>query len=400
MQNWENFMLLGLEVSRNRTANCTKTAKPKPQDPHGAVYTFIESAIADAVWFLPESAPIRTMLTPSWDEFKSNEKEAKSVPTLKICATLESVINKLGVKKVSLVVEGYFAPIVVKYATKNQNKLNDLILLNPPIHYTSQVATFNFLFPMVKETVAWLDYDGVEDFCKASKHQLVELPRLAIELARLVVNWEKQRQNEMKIVNDCDGSSQNNDVSSITSNGADPSVQKDVTDPFNLVRVLQRLACDLASAPGSFARQGQRTDPDSTVSSSHQGANVGVVISNLKYVMKLIGGRVMLVPDFKKSITQILNSLLSEKGTDHTVLLCILDVIKGWIDKDFGMPGMNTVSVSFLTPKEVVSFLQKLSQLDKQNFSRLLLKSGIKSTLSSSMACVKMRISKHYINIS
>ncbi|GKF70214.1 ribonuclease H-like domain-containing protein, partial [Tanacetum coccineum] len=38
---------------------------PKPQDPHGAVYTLIESAIADAMWFLPESAPIRTMLTPS-----------------------------------------------------------------------------------------------------------------------------------------------------------------------------------------------------------------------------------------------------------------------------------------------------------------------------------------------
>nr|GEZ75213.1 uncharacterized mitochondrial protein AtMg00810-like [Tanacetum cinerariifolium] len=41
------------------------TAKPKPQDPHGTVYTFIEFVIADAVWFLPESAPIRTMLTPT-----------------------------------------------------------------------------------------------------------------------------------------------------------------------------------------------------------------------------------------------------------------------------------------------------------------------------------------------
>nr|GFA11391.1 hypothetical protein [Tanacetum cinerariifolium] len=85
------------------------------------------------------------------------------------------------------------------------------------------------------------------------------------------------------------------------------------------------ITCDLASASGSFARQGQRTDPDSTVSSSRQGADVRVVISNLKYVMKLIGGSVMLVPDSKKSITQILNSLFSEKGTDHTVLLYILD---------------------------------------------------------------------------
>ncbi|KAL8246880.1 hypothetical protein R6Q59_008096 [Mikania micrantha] len=146
-------------------------------------------------------------------------------------------------------------------------------------------------------------------------------------------------------------------------------VQKNVIDSFNLVRVLQRLARDLASAPGSYARQGQRTDPDSAVSSSRQGADVGVVIANLKSVMKLIGERVMLVPDYKKSIAQIFSSLLSEKGTDHTVLLCILDVIKGWIDKDFGMPGMTATSVSHLTPKEVVSFLQKLSQVDKQNFS-------------------------------
>lgn len=146
-------------------------------------------------------------------------------------------------------------------------------------------------------------------------------------------------------------------------------VQKNVIDPFNLGRVLQRLARDLASAPGSYSRQGQRTDPDSAVSSSRQGADVGVVVANLKSVLKLIGERVMLVPDFKKSITQILNSLLSEKGTEHTVLLCILDVIKGWIDKDFGMSGMASNSVSFLSPKEVVSFLQKLSQVDKQNFS-------------------------------
>ncbi|GJS23759.1 tetratricopeptide-like helical domain-containing protein, partial [Tanacetum coccineum] len=65
-----------VKTRRSAFENC-KTAKPKPQDPHGAVYTFIESAIADAMWFLPESAPIRTMLTPSWDEFKSNEKSEK-----------------------------------------------------------------------------------------------------------------------------------------------------------------------------------------------------------------------------------------------------------------------------------------------------------------------------------
>jgi transformation/transcription domain-associated protein len=115
--------------------------------------------------------------------------------------------------------------------------------------------------------------------------------------------------------------------------------------------------------------QGQRTDPDSAVTSSRQGADVGVVISNLNSVLKLISERVMLVPECKRSITQILNALLSEKGTDSSVLLCILDVIKGWIEDDFSKQGTSVMSNSFLAPKEIVSFLQKLSQVDKQNFS-------------------------------
>ncbi|KAK3007679.1 hypothetical protein RJ639_014816 [Escallonia herrerae] len=146
-------------------------------------------------------------------------------------------------------------------------------------------------------------------------------------------------------------------------------VQKNIIDPYNLVRVLQRLARDMGSATGTYGRQGQRGDPDSAVSSSRQGADVGVVIANLKSVLRLITERVMTVPECKRSVTQILNSLLSEKGTDHTVLLCIMDVIKGWIEDDFSMPGMPVASSSFLAPKEVVSILQKLSQVDKQNFS-------------------------------
>lgn len=110
-------------------------------------------------------------------------------------------------------------------------------------------------------------------------------------------------------------------------------------------------------------------DPDSAVTSSRQSADVGTVISNLKSVLKLINERVMLVPECKRSVTQIMNSLLSEKGTDASVLLCILDVIKGWIEDDFSKMGTSVSSSSFLAPKEVVSFLQKLSQVDKQNFS-------------------------------
>lgn len=105
------------------------------------------------------------------------------------------------------------------------------------------------------------------------------------------------------------------------------------------------------------------------MSSSRQGADAGAVISNLKSVLRLINERVMLVPECKRSVTQILNSLLSEKGTDSSVLLCILDVIKGWIEDDFGKPGTSVSSSAFLTPKEIVSFLQKLSLVDKQNFS-------------------------------
>ncbi|OMO84636.1 hypothetical protein COLO4_21911 [Corchorus olitorius] len=145
-------------------------------------------------------------------------------------------------------------------------------------------------------------------------------------------------------------------------------VQKSFIDPFILVRILQRLARDMGSSTGSNMRQGQRTDPDSSVTSSRQGADTGAVISNLKSVLKLISERVMLVQECKRSVTQILNALLSEKGTDASVLLCILDVIKSWIEDDFSKPGTSVTSNAFLTPKEIVSFLQKLSQVDKQNF--------------------------------
>lgn len=74
------------------------------------------------------------------------------------------------------------------------------------------------------------------------------------------------------------------------------------------------------------------------------------------------------MPECKRSVTQILNALLSEKGTDPSVLLCILDLIKGWIEDDFSKPGSSGSSSTFLATKEILSFLQKLSQVDKQNF--------------------------------
>ncbi|XP_047310383.1 transformation/transcription domain-associated protein-like [Impatiens glandulifera] len=145
-------------------------------------------------------------------------------------------------------------------------------------------------------------------------------------------------------------------------------VQKNLIDPFHLVRVLQRLARDMGSAAGSNYRQSQRSDPDAAVT-PRQGADVGLVISNLKSVLKLISDKVMLVPDCKRSIIQVLNSMLSEKSTDVTVLLCILDVIKCWIQEDFSKPGIPVGSSTFLSPKEAASLLHKLSQVDRQSFT-------------------------------
>ncbi|CAN4078750.1 unnamed protein product [Withania somnifera] len=146
-------------------------------------------------------------------------------------------------------------------------------------------------------------------------------------------------------------------------------VNKNFVEPVNLVRLLQRLARDMGSSIGSHVRQGQRSDPDSAVTSSRQGADVGVVIANLKSVLGLISERVMAIADCKRPVIQILNSLLSEKGTDSSVLLSILDVIKGWIEEDMTKPGVSIASGTFLSPKDVVSFLQRLSQVDKQNFT-------------------------------
>ncbi|KAL2470792.1 alpha/beta-Hydrolases superfamily protein [Abeliophyllum distichum] len=48
-------------------------------------------------------------------------------------SSLESVIDKLSKDRVTLVVQGYFSPVAVKYASTHQEKLNNLILLNPPL---------------------------------------------------------------------------------------------------------------------------------------------------------------------------------------------------------------------------------------------------------------------------
>lgn len=48
-------------------------------------------------------------------------------------SALGSLIDKLNLGKVSLVVQGYFTPVAIKYAVSHQEKLKDLILINPPL---------------------------------------------------------------------------------------------------------------------------------------------------------------------------------------------------------------------------------------------------------------------------
>ena len=71
--------------------------------------------------------------------------------------------------------------------------------------------------------------------------------------------------------------------------------------------------------------------------------------------------------DHRKSMGQILQALLSEKGTDSSILLCILDMIRSWIEDDCRLAS-STGSVNSLSPKEILAYLQKLSLVDRKSF--------------------------------
>ncbi|KAM3383848.1 hypothetical protein ACQJBY_008479 [Aegilops geniculata] len=145
-------------------------------------------------------------------------------------------------------------------------------------------------------------------------------------------------------------------------------VQKNFIDPFIvlLLRVLQRLARDMGSSAGNHARQGQRPEMDSAVSS--RPTVDSTVICNMKTVLKLISERVMGSSEYRRNMGQILQTLLSERGTDSSVLLCILDMIKAWIEDDYRLVS-SAGSVSSLNPKDIVTYLQKLSVVDRKSFS-------------------------------
>ncbi|GFZ01819.1 alpha/beta-Hydrolases superfamily protein [Actinidia rufa] len=164
----------------------------------------------------------------------SKDYHAIGLDWLEYVSSLESLLNEVAIKKVSLVAQGYFAPVVVKYASSHQEKINNLILLNPPDplrasdkaltscgpykmkeedamvyrrpYLTSGSSGFalNAISRAMKKELKtyveemrtiltdkswnvqtticwgqrdrWLGYDGVEDFCDVSKHRLIELP--------------------------------------------------------------------------------------------------------------------------------------------------------------------------------------------------------------------------------
>lgn len=112
--------------------------------------------------------------------------------------------------------------------------------------------------------------------------------------------------------------------------------------------------------------QVQRTDIDSSGILRAVG-DPCLIISNTISVLKLISERVMQNSDCKRIMNHNLHSLLSEKGTDESILLCVLDVVKRWIEGDPNPVLGNAHHI--LTTKEIVTYLQKLSQVDRTIFS-------------------------------
>ena len=44
------------------------------------------------------------------------------------------------------ILQGYFAPVVVKYASYHQEKVKKLILVNPPVRFSKHLDTLSFWF--------------------------------------------------------------------------------------------------------------------------------------------------------------------------------------------------------------------------------------------------------------
>lgn len=113
--------------------------------------------------------------------------------------------------------------------------------------------------------------------------------------------------------------------------------------------------------------QGHRLDQEGAAAAARLAADLGVIIANMKSLLQLMCGRALFAPDCKRLFQSSLHSMLQEKGTDTSVLLSILDIVKDWVENDFKPAGTGVAGA--LTNKDVVTFLQKMALVDRQNMS-------------------------------
>lgn len=109
--------------------------------------------------------------------------------------------------------------------------------------------------------------------------------------------------------------------------------------------------------------QGHKLEHDAALQAGRLTVDSSLSVSNQKTLLKLISERVLLSPECKRLICQILQTVLSEKGADTGVLLAILELVRDWVEHDFKGSGQ-VVSTAALNTKDVVTFMQRLAQVD------------------------------------
>lgn len=127
--------------------------------------------------------------------------------------------------------------------------------------------------------------------------------------------------------------------------------------------------------------QGHRPEIDATSQTGRLLGDLALIVSNQKALLKLISGRVLLLPDCKRLFGQALQTILGEKGTDTGVLLAILELVRDWVEHDFKGSGQG-VSTGVLNNKDVVTFLQRLAQVDIQGMTPAVLEEWEKMYLN------------------
>jgi hypothetical protein len=92
------------------------------------------------------------------------------------------LVDALGLKDFTLVVQGFFVPAALQYAKANEARVNQLILINPPVSELTCVKTLGVVryFTMVstkgKKHQSVKDYDYVDCGCMQVKEQHAKLP--------------------------------------------------------------------------------------------------------------------------------------------------------------------------------------------------------------------------------